>query len=291
MAKLKLDWETFNKLYQFNRIAHEQGLEVTATVLSKHFELPTAVGKNYRFLIENVNLFLPNFYREDLNTENRLVIPDIHTPFVKKGFLEHCIKTYYNYNCNKITFLGDILDNHFPSKYATDPDGMGARGETELAIEILQPWHAAFPDAEVCIGNHDDRIRRQAFEAGISKLWLKDFKDVLEVPTWNFQERFEHHNVVYLHGQGGGGITGAYTKVLNWRKSLAQGHWHSSSYTKWSVSEIDRLFAMQLGCGIDYKAYAMAYAINMIRKPIIECGVILDNGRIPIHVPMYLGEY
>ena len=44
---------------------------------------------------------------------------------------------------------------------------------------------------------------------------------------------------------------------------------------------------MQVGCGIDNKAYAMAYAKNY-GKPAIGCGVILNNGKTPINVLMEL---
>jgi hypothetical protein len=285
--EIQFNWEIFNKMFQFSKIAKDQGLRIKAETLRNHFEIPDREARYYHFLIKNVDKFQPNFW--NVRTENRLIIPDIHAPFVKKGFLEHCIKTYYQFNCTKVTFLGDVIDNNYSSRYVTNPDGLSAKSELDLAITTLKPWFDAFPDAEVCIGNHDDRIRIKAFEGGISTLWLREFKDVLQVPGWNFKEDFEHFDVLYVHGHGpGGGENGCYMRVLNWRRSVVQGHWHTSSYTRWTVSNYDRLFAFQLGCGIDHKAYAMAYAKMSKKKPIIECGVILDNGKIPIHLPMYL---
>jgi len=276
----------YNELYQFYTIASSQGLLIKAEHLRNHFEIPDRIARYYYFMIQNSNKVNNNFLS---NNENRLVIPDIHAPFVKKGFLEHCIQAYHNYQCTKVTFLGDILDNHFSSDYDTDPDGFSAKDETDLAIKMLQPWYNAFPKAEICIGNHDARIHRQAFTAGISKMWIKDYNEVLETPNWVWDDYFDRFNVRYIHGDGpGGGLNGAYTRALNWRTSVCQAHWHTSSFTRWSVSEIDRLFGFQLGCGIDHKAYAMAYGKKSMKKMVIECGVVLDNGRIPVHLPMYL---
>jgi hypothetical protein len=87
---------------------------------------------------------------------------------------------------------------------------------------------------------------------------------------------------------GGGGENGAYQKALNWRTSVVQGHWHTTSYIRYNVSAVDRIFAMQVGCGIDRKAYAMAYTRNFIKRPIISCGVVQNNGTLPILCPMHL---
>ena len=137
--------------------------------------------------------------------------------------------------------------------------------------------------------NHDARIDRQAFDAGIASVWIKSYNDVLGTPEWVWDDQFDHFGVRYVHGDGpGGGINGAYNRAINWRMSVVQGHWHTSSMTRWSVSEKDRLFGLQLGCGIDEKAYAFAYGKKGLRRMVIECGVVLDNGKIPIHCPMYL---
>jgi hypothetical protein len=267
MKKTTFDWELYHKMYQFHKIASEQGVKLSAEKLRDHYEIPDRVARYYFFMVSNN--YDQNLQRFNGN-ENRLIIPDVHAPFVKKGFLEHCVKAYHDYRCTKVTFLGDVLDNHYTSFWKADPDGMSAKDEVELAIKILAPWYSAFPEAEICIGNHDARIRRQAFDAGISEKWIKDYSEVIETPGWVWDDQFE--------------------RMLYWDTSTIQGHWHTSSYTRWKVSEVTRLFAMQLGCGMDYKAYAAAYSKKSQKKPVIECGVVLDNGRIPIHLPMYLGE-
>ena len=43
---------------------------------------------------------------------------------------------------------------------------------------------------------------------------------------------------------------------------------------------------MQVGCGVDRESYAMAYAKFFPKTYKIACGVILDNGKLPIILPL-----
>ena len=47
---------------------------------------------------------------------------------------------------------------------------------------------------------------------------------------------------------------------------------------------------MNPGCLIDPNSYAMAYNLPNTWRPIIGCGVILNNGKLPIPLPMYLED-
>ena len=242
-------------------------------------------GRRIRLSPEEESLILSN---RDVSQKRILVIGDLHAPFIKKGYLEHCVGVAEKYNTNHTIFIGDIIDNHYSSYHETDPDGYGAGEELDRAVDQIQDWKEAFPVADVVLGNHDRIIMRKAFSSGVSKKWIKEFGDVLETPEWRFDLEFEHDNVLYIHGEGGGGEKGAVTKALNRRKSVVQGHWHTSSHINWNVSDHDRIFGMQIGCGINDKAYALAYAKYNIKKSIISCGVVLDNGKLPIIVPMEL---
>ena len=39
-----------------------------------------------------------------------LVIGDLHEPFCLDGYLQFCKDTYSKYNCNKVIFIGDVID-------------------------------------------------------------------------------------------------------------------------------------------------------------------------------------
>ena len=69
-----------------------------------------------------------------------LVIGDIHEPFCLDGYLKHCKEMYAKHNCNRVVFIGDIIDNHYSSYHETDADGMGGGQELDLAINKLKKW-------------------------------------------------------------------------------------------------------------------------------------------------------
>lgn len=214
--------------------------------------------------------------------KNVLVIGDLHEPFCLDGYLEHCIQTYYKYKCDEVVFIGDIIDNHASSYHETDPDGHSAGQELKMAIQRIKQWYNAFPKATVIIGNHDRLIMRKAYSSGLSKMWIKDYAEVLGTPGWNFTESIEIDNVLYIHGEGGT----ARARVRRDLQSIVQGHLHSQAYIDWCVGAKFKLFGMQVGCGIDHKSYAMAYGKEG-PKPAIACGVILQ-GEVPINIMMNL---
>ena len=111
----------------------------------------------------------------DANERRILVIGDLHEPFTKKGYIEHCMAVREKYNTNHTIFIGDVIDNHYASFHATDPDGYGAGFELERTTDRISRWYDEFPEADVVLGNHDRIINRKAFASGISKRWIKDW--------------------------------------------------------------------------------------------------------------------
>ena len=212
-------------------------------------------------------------YKNIIKKENRiLVIGDLHEPFCLDGYFEFCKETYNNYNCNRVIFIGDVIDAHASSYHEQDPDGMGGGDELTLAIKKLKKWHKEFPNAEVMIGNHDRIAYRKAFSGGIPKRWMKPFEEVLETPTWSYLESVEIDNVLYEHGEGGQ----AQTKAKNNMMSSVCGHTHTEAYVKWLVGKKFKVFGMQVGCGVDSTAYATAYAKNF-KKQAIGVGVVVGG--------------
>lgn len=212
---------------------------------------------------------------------NVLVIADIHEPFCHKDYMGFCKRIYDKYKCNRVVFIGDIIDNHYTSFHDVDPDGNNAAEELRKAKENIAKWYELFPNAYVCLGNHDVRPDRKAFNSGISKTWIKTLADVLETPNWIYNDSFVIDGVLYTHGINQAVENRMYKNLM----SCVQGHYHSKSNITYSVGENIRLFGMQLGCGVDEKAYAMAYN-KFGNKMHINCGVVLDNGKQPIIIYM-----
>lgn len=214
--------------------------------------------------------------------DNILVIGDLHEPFSLKGYLDFCKEQYDKYNCNKVIFIGDIIDNHYSSYHETDADGMGGKDELDLAIDRISKWYEVFPKATVIIGNHDRMIMRKAQTSAIPKAWIKNYKDVLNTPQWDFVDRTVVGDIQFIHGEAGE----ARSKCTADLMSTVQGHLHTKAYTEWFVGANFKVFGSQVGCGIDHDSYAMSYA-KRGKKPAVGCMVIL-NEEMPINIMMDL---
>jgi len=76
--------------------------------------------------------------------------------------------------------------------------------------------------------------------------------------------------------------------ILNSRTNLVMGHYHTKFEIVYSASKKDLIWGMFVGCGIDPNKYAFGYAKNHVKRPILGCGVVLDDGRLPILEPMLM---
>ena len=237
-------------------------------------------NNRYRLKPDEEALLL-NYRKHSSN--NVLVIGDLHCPFDLDEYLDFTIEQYYKHNCSEVIFIGDIIDNHFSSYHETSADGLGGADELELAIKRIARWRNAFPMATVIIGNHDRIIMRKAQTSSIPSKWIKSYKEVLEVPDWNFVERYEKDNVQYIHGEGGTARTKCRADMMN----TVQGHLHTQAYCEHYVGKRFRVFGMQVGCGINHKSYAMAYA-KYGKRPAVGVGIVANNGKTPINILMPL---
>lgn len=211
-------------------------------------------------------------YRSENKNTTVLAIGDLHEPFSLDGYLDFCIELRDKYCPDKIVFMGDIIDNHYSSYHETDADGMGGKDELDRAISRISRWYKAFPIADVIVGNHDRIIMRKAQTSAVPTKWIKKYMDVLETPNWNFTDRVVVDNVQYIHGEAGK----AHIKSKADMMSTVQGHLHTDAYTMWSVGANFKIFGTQVGCGIDFDAYAMAYA-KRGKKPAIGAAIIIGG--------------
>ena len=222
------------------------------------------------------------------NNKNTLVIADMHEPFCKKGYLEHCIETKDKYQCGRIILIGDEVDLCGVSQWEKDPDGFSAGTEAELAQAKMKIWYQAFPEAFVCIGNHTARPFRQAKANGVPKKFIKSYEEAWEAPkTWKWADSWEFDNIHYTHGTGHSGPNAAIKIATRHRQSTVIGHIHSEAGIQYSASKIDLVWGMQLGGALDDKSYAAHYAKDQLKKSIVGCGVVID-GVLPIYLPMKL---
>lgn len=216
--------------------------------------------------------------------ENRiLVIGDLHEPFCLDGYLKFCKEQYAINNCNRVVFIGDVIDNHYSSYHESDANGMGGKYELDQAVKKLSKWYKAFPDADVTLGNHDRIIMRKAQTSNIPSKWIKEYKEVLETPKWNFCTEVFYDGVRYVHGDKSGKARMAAKRDMI---STVSGHYHTDFYVEWFFGKTRAIFGMAVGCGIDSKSYAMGY-MQGGKKEAIGCGIVI-NGETAFNVKMIL---
>lgn len=225
-------------------------------------------------------------FKQALKSHRVLVIGDIHAPFSHRYYLDFLCDTYRAWQCDTVVCIGDEVDFHALSKYPQDPNGYGAGDELINAIAALRPYYEAFPHVQVVTSNHTARPLRKAFEAGIPAQFIKDYKSFLDAPPgWTWSRSVEIDGVLYHHGEGYSGALGAYKAAMNAMRSTVIGHIHSHGGVTYIQTEFDRLFALNVGCGVDIEAYAFAYGKNCAFKPTLGCGVVLD-GKEAYFIPM-----
>jgi Calcineurin-like phosphoesterase len=217
-----------------------------------------------------------------------LVIGDLHEPVAHPGYMQFCKDLYREFRCNLAVFIGDVVDWHAISFHDNEPECPGAGDEYEQTKVKIKTWHKAFPNAFVCIGNHDARPARLAKTVGIPEKFLLDYNTLWETPTWKWDYDFLIDEVYYCHGTGTSGIHPAWNRSGQMLMSTVMGHLHSAAGVSWRVNPMRRTFAMDVGCGIDRDTFQFVYGKACTRKPILAAGVVIDG--LPHHRIMEMGR-
>ena len=210
---------------------------------------------------------------------NVLVIGDTHAPCLIDGYIDFLWDQYHWWQCDRVVHIGDLVDNHALSFHLKKPQLKDPIREYEQAKEQVAEIVAAFPDADLMLGNHDVLPYRWCDEVGIPAEMMRDFGDIFELPdSWRVHGRYSQlliDGVVYQHGDRGRG-----SAILNAKDelcSVVQGHHHAKAGVDYHRSATGQIFGLQVGCGTDYLHAQQAYGQKYSRKPILGCGVVLDG--------------
>lgn len=217
-----------------------------------------------------------------------LVIGDIHAPVEHPAYLQFCKDLKKKYRCNSVMFIGDLADCHAISTWVKEPNCPGPKDEYELTKVEIQKWYKAFPKAKVCIGNHDERPERLAKTVSIPADFLKSYNEKWGTKNWEWGYEFIIDGVYYTHGTGMGGIHPAWNSITKNLMSTVIGHCHARAGYNWKTTPDKRIFAMDVGCGIDVKAWQFVYGRNCKDRPILGAGVVLEG--IPFHEIMQMSD-
>lgn len=207
-----------------------------------------------------------------------LAIGDLHLPQVRPGYMAFCRDLYREHQCDTVVFLGDIVDLHSISYYEKHPDADGPSQEILKAQTSVREWYRAFPKAIVTIGNHDRLLIRKASTGSVPELVLKSFAQIWDTPNWKWVNSITFDGVLYVHGDGcGGGMSPAYNTMRKMAQSCVMGHFHTQAGVKFLCNPTQRLFGMDVGCGIAWNRIQFLYQDRNPCKPIMAAGVVADG--------------
>jgi hypothetical protein len=214
-----------------------------------------------------------------------LVLPDLQVPFQHKYSLQFLKRVRDQYKTDTVICVGDEADACALSKYPKDPDGMSAGDELRKTRRALKPFYEAFPDVLVCNSNHQQRLYKRAYEAGIPRELIVGYGAYLCAPRgWRWADGWTVGGIRFEHGdRASGALTGPKLIDANHR-STVYGHHHSTAGLGYVRKGTLTLFWMNVGCLIDENSYAMSYTKMSRTKPVLSCGVVIDG--IPNLVPM-----
>jgi metallophosphoesterase superfamily enzyme len=220
-----------------------------------------------------------------------LVISDLQMPFQHQDALAFLKAVKKKYKPSHVVNIGDVTDSYCLTAWQKDPDFISANDEIQQMLAGVKELAKMFPKMDVLTSNHDLRLQRAAKRAGIPKHFIKDYHQWMGCPkTWVFHDELEIDGVLYTHGDevGAGGMNASLKRAMHYGKSSVSGHLHTQANINYFANRDKLIFGMQVGCLIDRKALAFAYAKSNLKKPVLTVGII-DRG-VPFLVPMLLDD-
>ncbi len=216
-----------------------------------------------------------------------LIVSDLHCPYEHPDTVAFLRAVKKKYRPTRVILSGDEVDFAGISFHDHDPDLDSPGKELEKAIKALKPIYDLFPVAEVLESNHGSLVIRKALTHGLSRKFFKSPGEILEAPqgwTWHFDitTTLPNGSKCYFHHSKGKALK---TGQLYGMSHIC-GHMHESFDIQYWSTPQNLFFAMTVGCLVDKKSLALAYAKNNTKRPIVGLGLIIDS--LPVLVPMVL---
>lgn len=208
-----------------------------------------------------------------------LCIPDTHFPYQHPNFFIDIARHIRYFKPTHIVHMGDIVDFHAISRHDPDPDGPDIKVELSLTKKELKKFISIIPTNipfKLCIGNHDNRIEKRASNNGIPQVFLKSFRELLELPKhWDIG--FEHFvdGIAFTHGKSN--LRGK--TAISYGCNVVQGHYHSMLDISYHQTPTKLIWSVFSGSAADDTSLAMRYAHNSINKGVY--GFVLIEDGIP----------
>lgn len=235
--------------------------------------------------------------------EKILVLSDTHAPYQHVDLLSFYQDIKSLLDPDLVINIGDELDNHAMSFHDSDPDLDSAGVELQKGRAFMRELATLFPRVYSVDSNHGSLAYRRQKAHGLPKHLILSYRDILFadrnecgalVSTGVGDEWFWGNDIIvntprglvkFKHGEGTADLR---TDIQKERMSVVRGHHHSQFNIIYSASNIDIIFGMTVGCGIDDKSAAFSYNKKTNDRPIIGCGAVIDG--VPRLIPMPLDE-
>lgn len=206
-----------------------------------------------------------------------LVIGDTHCPAMHEDYVPFLKKIQKKWKTSRTIHIGDVIDHHCISFHDKHPDNEGAVLEYKQSRKQVNALYKEWPGMVITIGNHDARVRRLNSKVGIPALYLKEFNDLYGTSTWQWTESITIDGVHYYHGEGAGGQHPAFSAAKMRMQPTVMGHYHSACGVWYQAGPTQKIWGMNVGCGVDRSHWSMQYGAAFLKKPIIACGVVIDG--------------
>ena len=218
-----------------------------------------------------------------------LVISDMHIPYHHKDSFAFLKAIKKEFKPDTVVNIGDSLDFHAISMHEHNPDLFSAGHELQQARKYVKELEGIFPEVTEVDSNHSSLVYRRALKFGMSKEFLKDYGDFLGTKKWKW---IDDLTLTMSNGQRCFFTHGRSADVLKTSQAMGmscvQGHYHTKFVISWWANPDNLFFGMNVGCLINQKSMAFAYAKNFKTRFILGCGIILDG--IPRLLPMVLDK-
>lgn len=203
---------------------------------------------------------------------------DLHSPFFNCNFITWAREVFDANDVEIVIQGGDLTEQRMWNRFAKSPHDENAALEWETTEEAVAYLHEVFPEMILIIGNHDGRIMKKAFEAGIPRQLIRDLNDVFDYPGWKWhlgpKPLILNGKTAVIHGDEIVGHVGL--KASKMGLNVVQFHTHQGRLEFIPVLN-KMLYGMEAGCGVDITASCFGYAAKNPRGIWLGVGMELDG--------------
>lgn len=224
---------------------------------------------------------------------NYLFLADLQIPYEHEKALEFAtyLKRHFKINDDNCYCVGDETDQFHGSLYDRGADYPHTpREEIAISTHKLKSWYKVFPKLKIATSNHGTRWMRKAFKAEIPSEMIREYSTLIQAPdNWVWKKYWKinsKHPILLEHGDDWGGQYPHINSAIHNGISTVIGHHHSLASVSFIKTTGQDIWGAVIGSLIDFDAYAFEYAKSSRRKPQIGSLVVLNDGRMPIWVPL-----